>query len=85
MLHFVPGDPKHQVTLNLTPDQIKAAPEFKDIAKPAPVVVAPPPQASGVGAEAPPSQPAADSANPGTAPPEPQPGSAEPQTQPQPK
>ena len=84
-LHFVPSDPKRQVTLNLTPDQIKAAPEFKDIAKPAPVVVATPPQASGAGAEAPPSQPAADSANTGTAPPEPQPGSAEPQTLPQPK
>jgi hypothetical protein len=86
-LHFVPSDPKHQITLNLTPDQIKAAPEFKDIAKPAPVVVATPPQPSGAGAEAtpPPSQPPADSANTGTAPPEPQTGRAEPQTLPQPK
>ena len=41
-LHFAPADPKHAITLTLTPDQIKAAPEFKDIAKPAPVVVSSP-------------------------------------------
>jgi PRC-barrel domain len=41
-LHFSPGDAKHPITLDLTPDQIKAAPEYKDVAKPAPVVVAAP-------------------------------------------
>jgi hypothetical protein len=47
-LHFAPGDPKHPITVELTPDQIKGAPEYKDVAKPAPVVVAapaPPPAA----------------------------------------
>jgi hypothetical protein len=43
-LHFAPGDASHPVTLELTPDQIKGAPEYKDIAKPAPVVVAAPAQ-----------------------------------------
>jgi hypothetical protein len=42
MLHFAPDDAKHPITLDLTPDQIKAAPEYKDVAKPAPVVVATP-------------------------------------------
>lgn len=41
VLHFAPSDEKHPITLDLTQDQIKAAPEYKDIAKPAPVVVAP--------------------------------------------
>ena len=41
-LHFTPGDAKHPITLELTQDQIKSAPEFKDVAKPAPVVVAAP-------------------------------------------
>jgi len=40
-LHFAPADKKNPVTLELTLDQIKAAPEYKDLAKPAPVVVAP--------------------------------------------
>ena len=39
-LHFAPGDPKHPITLDLTQDQIKAAPEYK-VTRPAPVVVAP--------------------------------------------
>jgi PRC-barrel domain len=43
-LHFAPGDPNHPITVELTPDQIKGAPEYKDIAKPAPVVVAAPAQ-----------------------------------------
>jgi hypothetical protein len=43
-LHFAPGDPKHPLTLELTQDQIKAAPEYGDAAKPAQVVVAPPAQ-----------------------------------------
>jgi hypothetical protein len=41
-VHFAPGNIAHPITLDLTPDQIKAAPEFKDVAKPAPVVVAQP-------------------------------------------
>ena len=41
-IHFAPADPKRAISLTLTPDQIKAAPEYKDIAKPAPVVVAAP-------------------------------------------
>ncbi len=41
MLHFSPGDAKRAITLLLSPEQIKAAPEYKDPAKPAPVVVAP--------------------------------------------
>ena len=41
-LHFAPADAKHPITLDLTPDQIKAAPEYKDPEKAAPVVVAAP-------------------------------------------
>jgi hypothetical protein len=37
-LHFNPADAKHKVTLEMTPDQIKAAPEFLNTNKPAPVV-----------------------------------------------
>ncbi len=40
-LHFAPGDTAHAITLDLTPDQIKAAPEYKDVTKAAPVVGAP--------------------------------------------
>ena len=40
-LHFAPGDAKHPITLDLTQDQIKAAPEYKDVTNPKPVVVAP--------------------------------------------
>jgi PRC-barrel domain len=53
-LHFAPGDPKQPITLDLTPDQIKAAPEFKDVAKPAPVVVAAPAQPDSAAPETPP-------------------------------
>jgi hypothetical protein len=42
-LHFAPTNAKHPITLDLTQDQIKAAPEYKDVTKPAPVVVAPEP------------------------------------------
>jgi hypothetical protein len=42
-LHFAPTDAKQPITLDLTQDQIKTAPEYKDVAKPAPVVVAPEP------------------------------------------
>ncbi len=37
-LHFTPGDPKQKVALEMTPDQIKAAPEFLNPNKAAPVV-----------------------------------------------
>jgi hypothetical protein len=40
-LHFAPANAKQPITLDLTQDQIKAAPEYKDVTKPAPVVVAP--------------------------------------------
>ena len=40
-LHFTPNDPKIPITLDLTQDQIKDAPEYKEATKPAPVVVAP--------------------------------------------
>ena len=38
-LHFAPDNPKQPITLALTLDQIKAAPEFGSPGKPAPVVV----------------------------------------------
>jgi PRC-barrel domain len=53
-LHFAPGDPKHPITVELTPDQIKGAPEYKDIARAAPVVVAAPAQAVSTEGDAPP-------------------------------
>ena len=37
-LQFRPADAKHKVTLEMTPDQIKAAPEFRNPNKAAPVV-----------------------------------------------
>jgi hypothetical protein len=37
-LRFYPGNPKHKVALEMTPDQIKAAPEFLNTNKAAPVV-----------------------------------------------
>ena len=53
-LHFAPADKKQPITLELTPDQIKAAPEY-NITKPAPVVVAPPGQSVSAVPKAPPS------------------------------
>jgi hypothetical protein len=38
-LHFEPAEATHRITLSLTPDEIKAAPEYKDPEKGAPVVV----------------------------------------------
>ena len=38
-LNFAPGEATHRITLTLTLDEIKAAPEYKDLEKPAPVVV----------------------------------------------
>ena len=40
-LHFAPANAKQPITLDLSQDQIKAAPEYKDPEKAAPVVVAP--------------------------------------------
>jgi hypothetical protein len=37
-LHFNPADGKHVAVLEMTPDQIKAAPEYSSPDKPAPVV-----------------------------------------------
>jgi hypothetical protein len=37
-LRFNPADGKHRITLGMTPDQIKAAPEYSNSDKPAPVV-----------------------------------------------
>ncbi len=38
-LRFEPGRGTHRIILTLAPDEIKAAPEYKDPEKPAPVVV----------------------------------------------
>ena len=38
-LLFEPGEGTHRIILTLTPDEIKAAPEYTDPEKPAPVVV----------------------------------------------
>jgi hypothetical protein len=38
-LRFEPGDATHRIILTLTPDEFRAAPEYKDPEKPAPVVV----------------------------------------------
>jgi PRC-barrel domain len=56
-LHFAPADPKRTITLVLTPDQIKAAPEYKNITKPAPVVVSSPPVVVSSPAESAPTPP----------------------------
>jgi len=44
VLHFSPANPKQPITLNLTADQIKTAPEYRNPAQPAPIVL--PAQAS---------------------------------------
>jgi hypothetical protein len=38
-LRFVPSDPAHPIVLTMTPDEIKAAPEYTETNKPAQVVV----------------------------------------------
>ena len=43
-LRFAPSEAKSQIALSLTADEIKAAPEYKDPEKPAPVVVPAPPE-----------------------------------------
>ena len=40
-LRFAPGDPRRPISLELAQDQIKVAPEYADVAKPAQVVIAP--------------------------------------------
>lgn len=47
-LHFAPGREHHQITLDLTLDQIEAAPEYKTTRKSVPVVVRPHKPASNV-------------------------------------
>jgi hypothetical protein len=42
VLHFAPGAVKAPITLDWTIDQIKAAPEYANPAKPAPVVISAP-------------------------------------------
>ncbi|HQT79578.1 MAG TPA: PRC-barrel domain-containing protein [Rhodopila sp.] len=37
-LQFNPGDPAKKIVLNMTPDQIKAAPEYRNVNQAAPVV-----------------------------------------------
>jgi len=44
LLHFTPGELDKPITLDLTPDQIKAAPEYKS-GKATPTIVAAPPEA----------------------------------------
>jgi hypothetical protein len=61
-LHFVPGDPNHGITLDLTPDQIRDAPEYYGSARPAPVVTPVPPAAE----PGPPPSPPADGAAQGS-------------------
>jgi hypothetical protein len=84
-LHFAPGTAKRPVTLSLTPDQIKAAPEFKGVAKPAAVVAAPQPQPQSSSTDIPanPPPPVGDT----QAPPAPQPpaGSTDAEPSPAPK
>jgi hypothetical protein len=38
-LRFAPAETTNRITLMMTPDEIKAAPEYDDTTKPAPVVV----------------------------------------------
>ena len=38
-LRFAPANAKQPITLELTPDQIKAVPEYRESSKPAPVVL----------------------------------------------
>ncbi len=45
-LRFAPGDPKRKIALDMTPDQIKAAPEFRNPDKAAAVVTPADPNAS---------------------------------------
>lgn len=53
-LRFNPGDAKRKVALEMTPDQIKTAPEFRDPSKAASVVTPTDPAASSLAPSAPP-------------------------------
>jgi hypothetical protein len=55
-LHFTPNEPDKPITLELTPDQIKAAPEYKPGSTPT-VVTAPPPANKPAEAATPPPPP----------------------------
>ena len=57
-LHFAPGEPDKPITLGLTPDQIKAAPEYKPGSTPT-VVTAPPASKPETAAPTTPGKPAA--------------------------
>ena len=52
-LHFAPGDGKHQIVLEMTPDEIRAAPAYTDPDKPASVVTPATPLAGNVDNPAP--------------------------------
>jgi hypothetical protein len=91
-LHFAPADQKHPIVLELTPDQIKAAPEYSPSQDAAPVVTptpapakAPPsqePAAPATASETPaPEAPAAQASQPEASP---QPASPEPAAKPDP-
>jgi hypothetical protein len=80
-LRFNPADPKHKVALEMTPDQIKAAPEFRDPTKAAPVVTpatAAPPSAASPSASAAPPPAAPPPAAPSSPPSSPAPSSPAP-------
>jgi hypothetical protein len=81
-LHFAPADQKHPIVLELTPDQIKAAPEYSPSQEAAPVVTPTTP----VPAHPPPSQapPAPATASPPSAPEAPAAQDTQPQVSPQP-
>jgi hypothetical protein len=78
-LRFNPADGKHKITLDMTPDQIKAAPEFTNSDRPAPVVTpATVTQATAVPPAAAPPAAAPAAAPPAAAPAPPAPAGAEP-------
>lgn len=55
-VHFAPGNVKQPITLDLTQDQIRTAPEYKGETQPAPVIAAPAAHAGGTTAQSPPAQ-----------------------------
>lgn len=63
-LHFVPGEKDWQVTTDAALDQIKAAPEYRDPKKAAPIVTMSPPTAPPAPEPAPAPAPADATANP---------------------
>lgn len=86
-LHFAPADQKHPIVLELTPDQIKAAPEYSPSQETAPVVTpapAAPAPAAPVPAQPPASQTQTAPAAPSQAQETPSAPASQPQTSPQP-